>query len=156
MERQNCLIVIHSIIYGIYFITLGASRCIFNAFYMKWGCKAYYFRFKHHYIRCFFHYIRFKHHIWCFLHYIRCFFHDWFIIGLYCLYSVRLSSWSSPVSHVAVEFAGRLEKARKAHYAILTLRLTFSDIGPIQINWLLKTRTMHVKKFAKKAGCLRF
>ena len=49
MERQNCLIVLNSIIYGIYFITLGASRCIFNAFYMKWGCKAYYFRFKHHY-----------------------------------------------------------------------------------------------------------
>ena len=39
MERQNCLIVLNSIIYGIYFITLGASRCIFDAFYMRWGAK---------------------------------------------------------------------------------------------------------------------
>ena len=93
MERQNCLIVLNSIICGIYFITLVASRCLFNAFYMKWGAKLiifgsntitfgaffHYVWLEYDYTRCFSRYIQFKHHyIWCFLHYIRCFFHYWF------------------------------------------------------------------------------
>ena len=129
MERQNFLIVLNSIICGIYFITLVGSRCIFNAFYMKWGAKLIIFGSNTIIFGAFF-----------------IIFGAFSIIGSNGNIFLRLSSWSSPVSHVAVEFASRLEEARKAQHAILTLRLTFSDIGPIQINfWRLESRMSKIR-----------